>query len=65
MSVANILYPSNPRCLIGWDTLVPGLKYGAFASDWKAQYGELFRDLKLAPGEVRDLGDLKVVPPKR
>jgi hypothetical protein len=54
---------SNGRFRI--ERLVPGLKYGAFASDRKAQYGELFRDLKLAPGELRDLGDLKVVPPKR
>jgi hypothetical protein len=24
--------------------------------------GDLFRDVVLAPGEVKDLGDLKVVP---
>jgi len=45
--------------------LVPGLKYGATASDQKALFGELFHDLTIAPGEVKDLGDLKVVPPKR
>jgi RNA polymerase sigma factor (sigma-70 family) len=45
--------------------LVPGLKYGAIASDQKALFGELFHDQTIAPGEVKDLGDLKVVPPKR
>ena len=46
------------------ERLIPGLEYGAFASDHKSLYGELFHDLKVAPGEVKDLGDLKVVPPK-
>ena len=27
--------------------------------------GTLFHDVTVAPGEVKDLGDLKVVPPKR
>ena len=27
--------------------------------------GDLFHDVTVAPGEVKDLGDLKVIPPKR
>ena len=45
--------------------LVPGLKYGASASGPMTPPGELFHDLTVAPGEVKDLGDLKVIPPKR
>ncbi len=44
------------------DKLVPGLKYGGGASEGYMYRGDLFRDVVLAPGEVRDLGDLKVVP---
>ena len=27
--------------------------------------GHLFRDVTVAPGEVKDLGDLRVIPPKQ
>ena len=44
--------------------LVPGLKYDATSTDLKA-VGDLFVDLTVAPGEAKDLGDLKVQPPKK
>ena len=48
------------------DRLVPGLEYGATASDFlMTRRGDLFRDVTVAPGEVKDLGDLKVIPRKR
>ena len=42
--------------------LIPGLKYGASVVNGSMQIGELFKDLDVAPGEVKDLGDLKVQP---
>ena len=49
-----------------FDRLVPGLKYGASVNDGVITLvGELFADLAVAPGEVKDLGDLKVIPHKK
>ncbi|MHC5545001.1 hypothetical protein ACYOEI_42740, partial [Singulisphaera rosea] len=42
--------------------LVPGLKYGGFASAGFNDGGELFHDVTVAPGEFKDLGDLKIIP---
>jgi RNA polymerase sigma factor (sigma-70 family) len=44
--------------------LIPGLKYGASAIRGFMGLGELFRDVTLAPGEFKELGDLKVIPYK-
>jgi hypothetical protein len=42
--------------------LVPGVSYSSNAIERVNLYtGSLFQDIKLAPGEVKDLGDLKVI----
>jgi hypothetical protein len=46
-----------------FEGLVPGLKYGASVMDGVIiLIGELFQDVAVAPGEMKDLGDLKVIP---
>ena len=45
--------------------LIPGLKYGGYASEGFNPAGELFRDITVSPREVKDLGDLKAIPPNR
>ena len=47
------------------EKLVPGLKYDAMSRSGFEAFGDLFQDVILAPGEVKDLGDLKVQPPKK
>jgi hypothetical protein len=44
------------------ERVVLGLKYGADALQNLMNLGEVFRDVVVAPGDVKDLGDLKLVP---
>jgi RNA polymerase sigma factor (sigma-70 family) len=44
--------------------LVPGLKYSANLGDGELSLGTLFEGDSVAPGEIKDLGDLKLVPYK-
>ncbi len=45
--------------------LVPGLKYSATARTGFEPFGDLFVDMTVSSGEAKDLGDLKVQPPKK
>jgi hypothetical protein len=59
--------PAIPLGRDGWfriEGLVPGLKYGAYAAKGSARLGEVFRNVAVAPSEVKVLGDLKIVPLK-
>ncbi len=45
--------------------LVPGLMYAASVLERSMRIGTLFQDVTVAPGEVKDLGDLMVKTPAR
>jgi RNA polymerase sigma factor (sigma-70 family) len=45
--------------------LIPGLKYGASAHEGFMYRGTLFKDLTVAPGEVKNLCDLRIVAENR
>ena len=44
--------------------LVPGLKYSLLVWKGRMIMGDAVKDRVLAPGEAKDLGDLKVTPSK-
>ncbi|WP_406699753.1 sigma-70 family RNA polymerase sigma factor [Singulisphaera sp. Ch08] len=60
---AGIRADDDGRFLV--EGLVPGLRYGAVSRTGFEAFGELFKDVIVAPGEVTDLDDLKVQPPKQ
>ncbi|SIN80112.1 RNA polymerase sigma factor, sigma-70 family [Singulisphaera sp. GP187] len=45
--------------------LVPGVQYSAVSRTGFEAFGDLFKNIIVAPGEAMDLGDLKVQPPKK
>ena len=47
-----------------FEGMVPGHKYEASAAQGYRGIGTLYRDVIVGPGEVKDLGDLKVIPPR-
>jgi RNA polymerase sigma factor (sigma-70 family) len=47
------------------EALIPGLKYGASAAYGIRGLGKVFEGLIVAPGESRDLGDLKIIRPAK
>ncbi len=47
-----------------FEGLVAGHKYEASAVLGGRGIGSVYRDVTVAPGEVKDLGDLRVIPPK-
>src|SRR5262249_12874902 len=51
------------RCVV--EGLGPGLHYGAASRRGFEVPGTLFKDVVVAPGEAKGLGDLKVQPPKK
>ena len=44
--------------------LVPGLKYDVSGSSSNGVDGTVFKNLQIGPGEVKDLGDVKLPPRK-
>jgi hypothetical protein len=48
-----------------FEGLVPGRKYEASAAQGYRGIGNVYRDVIVGPGEVKDLGDRKVVPAVR
>ncbi|MHC5541190.1 carboxypeptidase regulatory-like domain-containing protein, partial [Singulisphaera rosea] len=46
------------------ERVVPGLVYSVSVAKGTMFLGDIFRDVKLASGETKDLGDLKVVRPE-
>ncbi len=44
---------------------VPGLKYGAAVVEKNVYLGGIFKDVRVGSGETKDLGDLKVMPPRQ